>query len=51
VAGERLDCRVVRRGVAKLEPGISGSETHMLERHGLSAAKLVETALEVVRSP
>ena len=50
VASDGLDCRVLRCGVARLEPGVSGSEAYMLDQHGLSASKLVETALSFVRS-
>jgi transketolase len=50
VASGGLDCRVVRCGVVQLKPGVTGSEAYMLERHGLSASQLVETALSFVRS-
>ena len=51
VADEGLDCRVERCGVARLEPGVSGSEAFMLDQHGLSAAKLEQTALRLMRQP
>ena len=51
VADEGLDCRVERCGVSRLEPGISGSEAFMLDQHGLSAAKLEQTALRLMQRP
>ncbi len=51
VADEGLDCRVERCGVARLEPGVSGSEAFMLDQHGLSAAKLEQTALRLMQRP
>jgi transketolase len=44
-AEEGLGCRVVRCGVQALEPGISGSQSYLLDAHGLSARKLAETAV------
>ena len=49
IADEGLDCRVERCGVSRLEPGISGSEAFMLDQHGLSAAKLEQTALRLMQ--
>ena len=49
VASSGLRSRVVRCGVSRLEPGVSGSEAYMLDQHGLSAPKLVKTALDLVR--
>jgi len=49
VADAGIDCQVLRCGVAKLDPGVSGSEAYLLDRHGISAPKLVETALRFVR--
>ena len=49
VASSGLGSRVVRCGVSSLERGVSGSEAYMLDQHGLSAPKLVKTALNLVR--
>ena len=47
VAEEGLDCRVMRRAVAALEPGLSGSQAYLEDRYGLSAEKLAAAAAEV----
>lgn len=45
VAERGLGCRVIRCGVRAAPDGISGSEEYLLEAHGLSADRLVDTAL------
>ena len=49
VAERGLDCRVVRCGVRDAGDGLSGSQRWCEDRHGLSAATLVETATSALR--
>jgi transketolase len=49
VAAERASaCRVVRRAVDRVEPGVSGSEAYLYGEFGLSAAALADAAVAVV---
>ncbi len=45
IADRGLRCRLVRCGVARLRDGITGSQRYLHHLYGLSAEKLVETAL------
>lgn len=45
IAERGIGCRVIRCGVRETPDGISGSQSYLRHRHGLSASKLVETAL------
>ncbi len=46
IAEHALSCKVVRCGVRTTPDGIVGSQNFFYNRHGLSAAALVETALQ-----
>jgi transketolase len=48
VAENGLRCRVVRIGVRTTPDGVSGSEKFLHQKHGLSNAALVETALQAL---
>jgi transketolase len=48
IAERGLGCRLVRCGIASLKDGITGSQRYLQDLYGLSAAKLVETAMEVL---
>jgi len=50
IAERGLGCRLVRCGVDALPNGISGSQRYLHHRYGLSADKLVESALAAVQS-
>lgn len=45
IADRGLGCRLVRCGVGSFPKGVSGSQRYLHDRYGLSAARLVETAL------
>jgi transketolase len=45
IAERGLRCRLVRCGVDSLPRGVTGSERYLHDRYGLSAARLVETAI------
>lgn len=47
VAERGLGCRVGRCAVRGLDPGLSGSEAYLHDRHGLSAANVAATAREL----
>jgi transketolase len=49
IAERGLDCRLVRCGVGSLPSGITGSQRYLHHLYGISAEKLVETAVEAVR--
>jgi transketolase len=49
IAERNLHCRLVRCGVDALPNGISGSQRYLHHRYGLSADKLVESALAAVQ--
>jgi transketolase len=49
IAERSLRCRLVRCGVTSVLDGISGSQSYLNNKYGLSCAKLVETALQTVR--
>jgi transketolase len=49
IAERNLRCQLVRCGVDSLPNGIIGSQRYLHHRYGLSAEKLVETALETLR--
>ena len=48
IAERGLPCRLTRCGVASMPNGITGSQRHLYQLHGLSSEKLVETALETL---
>jgi transketolase len=48
VAESGIGCRVVRRAIREIEPGVSGSEPFLYESHGLSAAALADAAVAAV---
>lgn len=43
-----LNCQVVRCGVKSRPNGVSGSQSYLHRKHGLSSAALVETALQML---
>jgi transketolase len=45
IAEEQLPCRLQRCGVRELPAGETGSQSYMLERHGLSAERLAAAAI------
>jgi transketolase len=47
VAENGLGCRVIRRGVSA-QPSLGGSETYLLERHGLSRTALTRCASQAL---
>jgi transketolase len=49
IAERGLGCRLVRCGVDSLPNGITGSQRYLHHLYGLSAEKLVETAMVAVR--
>jgi transketolase len=49
IAERDLRCRLVRCGVGSLLNGITGSQRYLHHLYGLSAEKLVETAMETLR--
>jgi transketolase len=49
IAERGLGCRLVRCGVDSLPKGITGSQRYLHHLYGLSAEKLVETALAAMR--
>jgi transketolase len=49
IAERDLRCRLVRCGVDSLPNGITGSQRYLHHRYGLSAEKLVETALAALQ--
>jgi transketolase len=48
IAERGLRCRLVRCGVGSLPNGIIGSQRYLHQLYGLSAEKLVETAMETL---
>ena len=48
IAERGLRCRLVRCGVGALPNGITGSQRYLHHLYGLSAEKLVETAMETL---
>jgi transketolase len=48
IADHGLGCRLVRCGVRRM-PGASGSQRSLHEDHGISAGKLTETAVSMLR--
>ncbi len=48
IAEEKLDSRLMRIGVDRLWDGVTGSESFLLSRYGLSAEKIAERILKVV---
>jgi transketolase len=50
IAERGLRCQLVRCGVASLQSGITGSQRYLHHLYGISAEKLVETALASVAS-
>jgi transketolase len=50
IAERGLGCQLVRCGVASLQSGITGSQRYLHQLYGISAEKLVETALASVAS-
>jgi transketolase len=51
VAERALSCRVIRCGVHVTPDGITGQQSYMWHRHGLSSEKLVATALQAIQNP
>ena len=49
IAERDLRCHLVRCGVGSLPNGITGSQRYLYQLYGLSAEKLVETAMETLR--
>jgi transketolase len=49
IAERDLRCHLVRCGVGSLLNGITGSQRYLHQLYGLSAEKLVETAMAAVR--
>jgi transketolase len=49
IAERDLRCRLVRCGVNSLRNGITGSQRYLYQLYGLSAEKLVETAMTALR--
>lgn len=49
VAENGIPCKVVRCGVGTLPDGTSGSQAFLHERHGFSASRLVESALQILK--
>ncbi|MDA1142292.1 MAG: 1-deoxy-D-xylulose-5-phosphate synthase [Planctomycetota bacterium] len=45
IAEKNLPCRIVRCGVDKMPDGVTGSQGYLRQKHGLSAAALLKTAL------
>lgn len=48
IAENRIDCRLVRRGVEEMPRGLTGSPAHLNERAGLSASQLAQAATEAL---
>ena len=48
VAGEGLDCRVVRGGIERMARGSAGGPRYLAERNGLSARHVADTALRAL---
>jgi transketolase len=48
IAERRLDCRLVRRGVAGMPRAQSGSREHLLSLHGLTGPQLAAAAVEAL---
>jgi len=49
IAENNFDCRLVRCGIKNQVDGITGSHQFMLKHYGLSAEKLLETALDELK--
>jgi transketolase len=49
IAERGLSCRLVRCGVNSLPNGVTGSQRYLHQLYGLSAEKLVETAMAALR--
>ena len=49
IAERDLRCHLVRCGVGSMPNGITSSQRYLHHLYGLSAAKLVETAMAAVR--
>lgn len=50
VAEERLDCRVIRRGVKNHPGGITGSQAYLHGVHGISSERLVTAVVNALES-
>jgi transketolase len=48
IAERGLRCQLVRCGVASLQSGITGSQRYLHHLYGISAEKLVETAMQTL---
>ncbi len=48
IAENGIDCRLVRRGVAEMPRGVTGSPTYLYERAGLSADEVARAAVEAL---
>lgn len=50
VAENGLGCRVVRCGMREMPRGTTGSAAYLLDRHGLSAARVARATLDALRA-
>jgi transketolase len=48
IAERGIGCRLVRAGIRGLPAGVTGGRPYMFERHGLSAERLVDAALQAL---
>jgi transketolase len=48
IAEHGLDCRLVRRGIAEMPRGVTGSPAYLYERAGLSADQVAHAAVEAL---
>jgi transketolase len=48
IAEHSLDCRLIRRGVAEMPRGMTGSPSHLYQQVGLSPEQIAETATETL---
>jgi transketolase len=48
VAGEGLDCRVVREGIESMARGSAGGPRYLADRHGLGARHVADAALRAL---
>ncbi len=49
IADENLQCRLIRCGAGSVASGITGSQQHLYDLHGLSPQKLAATALGALK--
>jgi transketolase len=48
IAEHGLDCRLIRRGIAEMPRGVTGTPDHLYERNGLSPAQIAAAAAETL---